>query len=61
MGRIAGRAATSNSSGRQVAKRKRVTFIASAKGGDDLVRSSWVESVILIFAKVEIFAIDKNQ
>jgi len=39
-GGVAGSATISDSSGRQVAGRKQVTFASSTKGGDDLSGSS---------------------
>ena len=40
MGGVAGRTTASDSSKRQVARMKRVTFVSSAKGCDDLSGSS---------------------
>lgn len=53
-------ASTSNSSERHIARKKRVMFTSSAKGGDDLSGSNYVRSPLFIFIKVEIVGIDKN-
>ena len=53
-------ASTSNSSERQIARKKWIMFASSAKGGDDLSGSNYVEPPVFIFIKVEIIEIDKN-
>ena len=57
----AGTATTSDSSRRQVARRKRVTFASSTKGYDDRTGSSQVKPLVLIFIKVKIVDNDKYQ
>jgi len=55
------RVSASNSSGRQVVRRKRVMFASSTEKDDDFGGSRQVEPSVLIFIKVEIGGIDKNQ
>ena len=60
-GGAAGTTTASDTSKRQVVRRKGVTFLSSAKGCNDLSGSSCKKLSVSIFVKVDIVVNDKKQ